>query len=63
MKKHLKKLPFVLAVVCTLFAAACSDIDVTPRGGGEDDDDTIIISQPPPTQQSQSADSTAVIGG
>ena len=56
--KTLKKLPFVLAFVFTLFAAACSDIDVRPSGGGEDDDDPIII--PPPGPQNASSDSTSI---
>lgn len=59
--KKLTKLSLVLAFVCTLFASACSDIDVTPRGGGEDEDPIIIVQ--PPKSSSQSSDSTAVLGG
>lgn len=58
--KKLKKLPLALAFVCTLFASACSDIDVTPRGGGDDEEPIIIV---PPKQNSQSSDTTAVLGG
>lgn len=46
--KTLKKLPFLLAFVVTLFAAACTDIDVRPSGGGDDEDEPIIIRPTPP---------------
>ncbi|HEU5147607.1 MAG TPA: hypothetical protein VFT90_12865 [Chryseosolibacter sp.] len=45
--QKLKKLPFVLAILVTLFTAACSDIDVTPRT--EDDGDTPIPIKPAPS--------------
>lgn len=41
--KNLKKLPILLAVVFALLAAACTEIDVTPRTEGEDDTPPIII--------------------
>jgi hypothetical protein len=41
--KTLRKLPLILAFVFTLFAAACTDIEVEPVGT-EDDDEPIIIS-------------------
>jgi len=44
--KMLKKLPFLLAFVVTLFAASCSDISVEPVGI-DDDDEPIIIRTPP----------------
>ena len=60
MKKTLKRLPVILAVVFTLFAASCSDIEITPRGD-DDDDDPIIISPPKPTSSSStSIDSLSV---
>ncbi len=57
----MKKLPFLLAFVVTIFAASCSDIDVEPvhtdgDGGG--------ISIPPPggggTQSAVAADTTSI---
>jgi hypothetical protein len=45
MKKTLKRLPVLLAVVCTLFAASCSDIEIQPVGT-EDEDNPIVITQP-----------------
>jgi hypothetical protein len=41
--KKLKKLPVLLAVLCTLIVSACSEIDVNPRGDGDDDAPPIII--------------------
>jgi hypothetical protein len=59
MKKTLKRLPVLFAVVCTLFAASCSDIDVNPRGTGDDDDEPIIIS-PPKSTNATSSDTLTV---
>ena len=59
--KTLKKLPILLAFVFTLFAAACSDIDIEPVGT-EDDDEPIIISPTPPSQQSTTSSDTLSIG-
>ncbi len=57
MKNTIKKLPFLLAFVVTIFAASCSDITVEPlhtdgAGGG------III--PPPSGTTTSSDSTTI---
>jgi hypothetical protein len=41
--KTLKKLPYLLAFIFTLFLAGCTDVDVKPSGTGDDDDDPIII--------------------
>ena len=57
--QKLKKLPFVLAFVVTLFAAACSEIEVDPRTDG-DDDKTEIPLPPPSKSQSTSSDSTLI---
>ena len=43
MKKTLKRLPVLLAIICTLAVSACSEIDVNPRNDGDDDDTPIII--------------------
>jgi len=60
MKKTLKRLPVLLMVVFTLFAASCSDIEVEPVGT-EDDDDPIIISPPKPkSTTATSIDSVSV---
>jgi hypothetical protein len=60
MKKVLKRLPVLLAVVFTVFAASCSDIEVEPVGT-EDDDDPIIISPPKPkSTTTTSIDSVSV---
>ena len=40
--QKLRKLPFLLAILVTLFTAACSEVDVTPRAD-EDDEPPIII--------------------
>lgn len=40
--KTLKKLPVLLALIVTMFAGACTEIDVTPRNG-EADDAPIVI--------------------
>lgn len=42
--KTLKKLPFVLAFVFTLFMAGCTEVAVEPVG--TDDEDEIIIIAP-----------------
>lgn len=55
--QKLKKLPFVLAFVVTLFAAACSEIEVNPKADGDDDDTVITI---PPPKSSSSTDSTSI---
>lgn len=39
--KTLKKLPIVLALIVTILASACTEIDVTPRG--EEEDEPIVI--------------------
>ena len=59
--KTLKKLPFLLAFVVTLFAAACSDIEVEPVGT-EDDDEPIIISPKPPSSTNSVGVDTVSIG-
>jgi hypothetical protein len=41
--KTLRRLPFVLAFVFTLFMSACTEADVNPRNTGDDDDEPIII--------------------
>lgn len=56
--QKLRKLPFVLAILVTLFTAACSDIDVTPR---TDDDDVPPIPIKPTPTSTVSGD-TVVIG-
>lgn len=43
MKKTLKRLPILLAFICTVLVSACSEIDVNPRGGGDDDEPPIVI--------------------
>lgn len=48
MKKTLKRLPILLAVICTLLVSACSEIEVNPRGDGDDDEPPIIIVPQPP---------------
>lgn len=58
--QKLKKLPFVLVVLVTLFAAACSEIEVDPKNDGDDDKPVIVI--PPPSKSQSSSDTTAVIG-
>lgn len=50
--QKLKKLPFVLAILVTLFTAACSDFDVTPRN--EDDEEPVIIIKPAPSNTASS---------
>lgn len=45
--QKLKKLPFLLAILVTLFTAACSEVDVTPRN---DDDEDPAIPIPPPSK-------------
>lgn len=57
--KKLRKLPVLLALVATLFAAACSEIDVTPRTEGEPDEDPIIL---PPSKSSTTQSDTLAIG-
>jgi hypothetical protein len=47
--KKLKKLPIVLALIVTILATACSEIDVTPKTDGEKDPDPIVI---PPSKTS-----------
>jgi hypothetical protein len=59
MKKTLKKLPILLALVFTLFAASCSDIEVEPVGT-DDEDTPIIIPPKPPTQSTASSDSLTI---
>lgn len=41
--KNLKKLPIVLALIVTILAAACSEIDVTPRNDGDAEPDPIVL--------------------
>lgn len=45
--QKLKKLPFVLAILVTLFTVGCSEIDVAPRT--EDDDNPPIVIKPQST--------------
>lgn len=40
--KKMKKLPVILALIVTILAGACTEIDVTPRSG-EADDEPIVI--------------------
>jgi hypothetical protein len=56
MKNTMKKLPFLLAFLVTIFAASCSDIDVEPV---HTDPDNEPISIPPPPH-GQSATTVAV---
>ena len=56
--KKLKKLPIVLAMIVTVVAAACSDIDVTPRADGDDDDEPIVVD--PIKSNDSSADSLSI---
>ena len=56
--KKLRKLPIFLALLVTIFASACSEIEVDPRGGGDDDTPPIII--PPPTKSSAPSDTTTI---
>ena len=41
--KILKKLPLFLAILCTVLASACSEIEVNPRGDGDDEQPPIPI--------------------
>ncbi len=43
MKSTLKRLPVLLALLCTILVSACSEIDVNPRGEGDDENPPIII--------------------
>lgn len=43
MKRTLRRLPILLAFVCTLFVSACTEIEVNPRGDGDDEEEPIII--------------------
>ena len=43
MKKSLKRLPIILALVVTVVVSACSEIDVNPRGEGDEDETPIIL--------------------
>ena len=54
--KTIKKLSFLLAFVITLFAASCSDMDVTPRTNVDDDDDPPIVINPPRPNNAVSSD-------
>ena len=56
--KTLKKLPFLLAFVVTLFAAACSDIEIEPVGT-EDDDEPILLG-PEPKGSMTSSDTVSI---
>lgn len=58
--KTLKKLPVLLAFLCTIFAAACSDIAVEPVVGTDDDDEPIIIPTKPLPSSIESADTVAI---
>lgn len=40
--KNLKKLPILLALIVTILASACTEIDVTPQNG-EPDEPPIVI--------------------
>ena len=59
MKKTLKRLPVLLVIACTLFAASCSDIEVEPVGT-EDDETPIVLPPPKPKQQSTALDSLSI---
>lgn len=61
MKKTLKRLPVLLALVFTLFAASCSDVEIEPVGT-EDDDGPIIISPPKPASSTTTSSDTLSIG-
>jgi hypothetical protein len=56
--QKLRKLPFILAFVVTLFTAACSEVDIAPRAD-EDNDPPIL---PPPTKSSTTSGDTLTIG-
>ena len=62
MKNTLKKLPFLLAFVVTIFAASCSDIAVEPVNTEDDNDGPIIITPKPPGSQSAATSDTTSIG-
>ena len=57
--KKLRKLPVLLALVTTLFAAACSEIDVNPRTEGDADNPPIILE---PTKTQTTTGDTLAIG-
>lgn len=56
--QKLRKLPFVLAILVTLFTAACSDIDVTPRT--DDDGEPPIVIRPPAPTSTTSGDTVNI---
>lgn len=41
--KKLKKLPVILALIVTILAAACTEIEVNPRSDGDSESDPIVI--------------------
>jgi hypothetical protein len=58
--KKLKKLPIVLALIVTILAAACSEIDVNPRNDGDKDGDPIVVQPPKPSGAYAPADSVSI---
>jgi hypothetical protein len=56
--KKLKKLPIFLALIVTIFASACTEIEVDPRGHGDDDTSPIVL--PPPTKSQTASDTTSI---
>ena len=59
----LKKLPIILALIVTVLVAACSEIDVTPRGDGDDEPAPPIVIKPAPTAPASAPADTVSIGG
>lgn len=57
--QKLRKLPFILAILVTLFTAACNEVEITPRNEEDDDAPPVI---PPPTRSSTISIDTVSIG-
>lgn len=53
-----KKLPFVLAILITLFTAACNEVDITPRA--EEDDEPTPVPLPPSKSSTTSSDTVTI---
>ena len=60
MKKTLRRLPVLLAVACTLFAASCSDIEVEPVGTDDEDNPIVIPPKPPAPKTAVAVDSVTI---
>ena len=57
--KMLRKLPFLLAILVTLIASACSEVAVEPMHG-DDDDGPIIIEPHKPTGTTVASDTVSI---